>query len=84
MYFRKSLDESSVHLNRITGVIVNGYLFPEISDSGLKVDIIHAEKILKLLENYLPAYFKYISAYEATDALQEWTSIKEKLSKGYG
>lgn len=81
LYFEKSLEESPIHLNRITDFIVNGYLFLEASGSGLKLDVLHAEEMLALLEHYLAAYREYLVYNERSNA--SWRELSSTFKKGY-
>lgn len=83
MYFQKSLEESPVHLNKITDFVVEGYLFPEDSASGLRPDVFHAEEILELVENYLADYYDYLVRNESSECRQLWDDLKEKFKRGY-
>ena len=83
LYFQKSLDESPIHLNRIVGFVVDGYLFPEKSSSGLKLDVLHAEEMLAVLERYLVSYRDYIVNNENSEALQLWDDLVLKFQRGY-
>ena len=83
LYFKKSLEESPLHLLRMAKFVVDGYLFPEESDSGLCLDVVHAEEMLKMLEEYLEAYHAYIIANEQSEDLQHWNDLTAKLVKGY-
>ncbi|MCD7956311.1 MAG: toll/interleukin-1 receptor domain-containing protein [Lachnospiraceae bacterium] len=83
LYFQKSLDESPMYLYWIARFVVDGYLFPEDSDSGLKLDVAHAEEMLALLEKYLAAYREYIVQNEASEASKLWRNLKSKFNRGY-
>ncbi len=83
LYFMKSLEESPLHLNRIVSFVVDGYLFPEDSASGLTLDVLHAQEMLELLEGYLAGYRAYITANEASEASQLWSTLTERFQRGY-
>ena len=83
LYFEKSLNESQVHLNKIVSFVVDGYLFPEESSSGLLLDVVHSEEMLSLLKNYLAAYYKYIIHDDASNSSQLWDSLMENFERGY-
>lgn len=83
LYFQKSLDESPKHLYQIVDFVVYGYLFPEDSSSGLKLDILHAEEMLAVLERYLVGYRNYIVKNKNSEALQLWDNLKLKFERGY-
>ena len=82
-YFRKSLEESTLHLVRISSFIVDGYLFPDKSGSGLQLDVLHAEEMLKMIEEYLEAYHAYLVKSEPEEELEHWIKLKDILVKGY-
>lgn len=83
MYFKKSLDESPIHLPRIVHFVVDGYLFPNESDSGLCLDLVHAEEMLKMLEGYLDEYHNYVIENEQSEERQRWNDLSAELIKGY-
>lgn len=82
-YFVKALQESSKHLPSISSFIVEGYLFPEENDSGLAVDVEHAEQMLKIIMDYLDSYYKYIKEKEPDDWLSQWQQVMTLLKKGF-
>lgn len=83
MYFKKSLDVSLLHYYQIVHFIVNGYLFPEDSSSGLQLDILHAVEMLKLLEGYLSDYLRYLNDSEKTDTENRWYELLQQFERGY-
>ncbi len=86
MYFKKSLDECPVHLARIIGFVVGGYLFPKESGSGLDVDVLHTEETLSLAVGYLDSFRKYLLETSVTnleEAASIWSETIENLKKGY-
>ncbi len=83
LYFQKSLDESPVHLDQIVHFVVGGYLYPEDTDSGLKLDVIHAEEMLELSEKYLVGYHNYIIHNKASEASNLWNGLMSSFKKGY-
>lgn len=83
MYFKKSLDDSPIHLPRIVHFVVDGYLFPNESDSGLCLDVVHAEEMLKMIEDYLDVYYDYVITNEKSEEGQSWNALVAELIKGY-
>ncbi len=82
-YFKKSVDECPVHLEKIINFAVDGYLFPNVSGSKLMVDVIHAEELLVLAQDHLDEYLEYIKEHYPDDYRSEWKKIKETLIRGY-
>ena len=83
LYFQKSLDESPAHLHQIVSFIVDGYLFPKETSSGLTLDVLHAEKMLALSERYLPGYYQYLQQREIQNARELWEGLKSIFRRGY-
>lgn len=83
LYFQKSLDESPEYLDRIAGFVVDGYLFPEVSSSGLKTDVIHAEEMLEMLGKYLSSYLDCFINNNFSEDLQKWNDLILKFEQGY-
>ena len=82
-YLQKSVEESPMHLGRIIGFTVDGYLFPEKSGSGLKVDIPHAEEILAFASKHLQQYLEYLVEHDPEHFTDEWEETMDLLIKGY-
>lgn len=82
-YFRKSVDECPVHLEKIIKFAVDGYLFPNVSGSKLTVDVIHAEELLVLAQDNLDEFLVYIRERYPEDYLDNWKRIRETLIRGY-
>ena len=84
-YFKKSLDQCPRFLPQVIGFIVDGYLFPEESQSGFTKDILHAEEMLPFAEAYLPAYTRYIAkAKEDGETVQDQSAqIRANIKRGY-
>ena len=58
-------------------------LFPKESDSGLEVDVPHAEEVLNFAVQYLNAYFAYISDVTPQNLETEKMNTRITLGKGY-
>ncbi|MBR2262935.1 MAG: toll/interleukin-1 receptor domain-containing protein [Firmicutes bacterium] len=82
-YFKKSLEACPRFLPRIVGFIVDGYLFPEESNSGFTKDVAHAEEMLPFVERYLPAYEAYIEQAKDKDEPDDRARIRGDLKRGY-
>ena len=82
-YFKKSLEACPRFLPRIVGFIVDGYLFPEESNSGFTKDVAHAEEMLPFVERYLPAYEAYIAQAKDKDEPDDRARIRGDLKRGY-
>ena len=82
LYFEKSLQESPVHLLRIVCFVVDGYLFPEDSGSGLRLDVVHAEEVLVLAEKHLHGFCRYLLQEAPGDFSVQWSRLGEKLTQG--
>lgn len=82
-YFKKSLDESLQHFPQIVDFTVNGYLFPEESDSGLPLDIAHGEEMLEMLKNYWESYCDYIIKTDWENCEKRCEEIVQHFKKGY-
>ena len=82
LYFEKSLQESPVHLLRIVCFVVEGYLFPEDSGSGLSLDVVHAEEVLVLAEKHLHSFCRYLLQETPGDFSSQWGRLGEKLTQG--
>lgn len=83
LYFKKSLEESPIHLPTIVHFVVDGYLFPNESGSGLCLDVVHAEEMLKMLEEFLDVYYNCVIANEQSEERQRWNNLYAELIKGY-
>ena len=81
MYFVKSLEESPVHFKRILSFVVDGYLFPEKSSSGLEMDVVHAEEMSLVLLDYLKPYFDYVQNKD--EKTTEWRQVLELFQTGF-
>ena len=82
-YFQKSVEVCPSHLGSIINFAVDGYLFPKESDSGLEVDVPHAEEVLNFAVQYLNAYFAYISDVTPQNLETEKMNTRITLGKGY-
>ena len=81
-YFEKSLNESPEFLNMIVNFVVDGYLYPEDTASGLNLDVVHAEEILNPLGKYLLGYRKYIVNCDNSNQTK-WYELMIKFEQGY-
>lgn len=81
--FKKSIEECPKFLGKIISFAVDGYLFPNTSDSGLTVDVIHAEDLLSLTQKYLKDYYEYIKENNQSNYADEWNKTIQILKKGY-
>ena len=81
--FKKSVEDCPLHLGNIIDFAVNGYLFPKESESGLEVDVLHAEEVLNFAVQYLNAYFEFIQRTKPESLPAEMTDTKNTLGKGY-
>lgn len=80
--FKKSVEESPLHIGRIIGFSVDGYLFPDEFDSGLTVDVLHAEEVLNFAVEHIGEYLDYLK--ENTPCfLTEINKTNAKLRKGF-
>ncbi len=82
-YFKKSLDECPRFLPQIIGFIVDGYLFPEESNSGFTKDILHAEEMLPFAESYVQKYVRYIEQAVKDGEKDQRQKILTDLKRGY-
>lgn len=83
MYFKKSLDESPKHLWNVVNFVSCEYLFPQHSLKGSEIDVIHAQEMLELSENYLGVFYEYLESNEDPEALQKWKNLRYYYIKSY-
>ena len=81
--FKKSVEDCPLHLGNIIDFAVSGYLFPKESDSGLEVDVLHAEEVLNFAVKYLNSYFSFINSTAPERLLSAKAETKNTLGKGY-
>ncbi len=81
--FKKSLEESPVHLSKIINFAVKGYLFPDESKSGFPVDVKHTEDILALAKDHMSSFSEYLKNNKPDEYEAEWKKTRETLKKGY-
>lgn len=80
--FKKSVEESPLHIGRIISFSVDGYLFPDEFDSGLTVDVPHAEEVLNFAVEHIGEYLEYLKG-NTPCFLTEINKTNAKLRKGF-
>ncbi len=83
LYFKKALDKDTTFFKMILYFIVDGYLYPEKSDSGMEIDVVHAIEILELLENYIFSLHDRLFEDENINSVEEWDEAKQLFVRGY-
>ena len=81
-YFKKSMEESPIHVGRIIEFAVNGCLFPDEIYLSLPVDVLHAEEILNFCVEHIGEYIDYLKE-ETPGFLTEISQTNEVLRKGF-
>lgn len=85
-YFEKSLVISMNFLKPIIIFAIDGFLFPEVSDSGLKKSVVYCEKILSKVQKYIKQYHNQqaeLSLLQPDDSIDDLEELYKYCRKGY-
>jgi len=83
-YFRKAIEENPSLIPNIVHLAVNGYLFPDKSNSRLTIDVLHAEELLKLVADHFSNYYSDIKKKHSEEVADDkLDKLVELLQDGY-